>query len=464
VDQLLEQVLDAAGRVIGRYPEGELATGLYTVVNANTIESRIYLVPASERPESTTEVTQRWRQETGVLTGVQSSTFVSNRGGPGSGAALTVQLSHRDIAVLEQAARSLAKELEAFPNTSDIDDGSARGKRQMDFELKEIAQRIGLTAREIVSQVRAAVYGIEAFRQQRQKNEITLRVRLPEAQRRSLHDLDYLLIRSPGGVEAYLSDLVEFKEGRAYTSINRSNGRRILSVMADVEPQSDTNKVINVLKQTTLPELQQTYPGLSYSFEGRQADMRDSIKTLRSGLIVVLIVIYALLALMFRSYVQPLLVMFAIPFSIIGAVFGHFLMGYSMSIMSLFGLLALTGVVVNDSLVLIDFANHNRRRIDSVTDSLVEAAVRRFRPIMLTTLTTFVGLAPMIFETSRQARFLIPMALSLGFGIIFATMITLLFVPALYMIIEDIQAVLHRKPTVQNEAAEQPKMDFRTHC
>jgi multidrug efflux pump subunit AcrB len=234
--------------------------------------------------------------------------------------------------------------------------------------------------------------------------------------------------------------------------------------MADVEPQSDTNKVINVLKQTTLPELQQTYPGLSYSFEGRQADMRDSIKTLRSGLIVVLIVIYALLALMFRSYVQPLLVMFAIPFSIIGAVFGHFLMGYSMSIMSLFGLLALTGVVVNDSLVLIDFANHNRRRIDSVTDSLVEAAVRRFRPIMLTTLTTFVGLAPMIFETSRQARFLIPMALSLGFGIIFATMITLLFVPALYMIIEDIQAVLHRKPTVQNEAAEQPKMDFRTHC
>ena len=211
---------------------------------------------------------------------------------------------------------------------------------------------------------------------------------------------------------------------------------------ANVRPPSQAENVLTELKSEILPNLVQRYPGLSFSFEGHQAEIRDSINALFVGLGFALIGIYALLAVPFKSYVQPLIIMFCIPFGIIGAVVGHILMGYSLSIMSLFGIVALSGVVVNDSLVLIDFTNRKRRSGSFARDALKAAGIQRFRPILLTTLTTFGGLSPMILETSRQARFLIPMAISLGFGIVFATLITLVLVPAMYLVLEDVLGVM----------------------
>ncbi|NQT53893.1 efflux RND transporter permease subunit, partial [bacterium] len=202
----------------------------------------------------------------------------------------------------------------------------------------------------------------------------------------------------------------------------------------------ETSKVTATLRADVLPQLARAHPGLHYGFEGRQADMRESMASLIASFVLALLAIYVLLAIPFGSYVQPLIVMMAIPFGLVGAVFGHILMGYNLSIMSMMGVVALAGVVVNDSLVLIHYANGLRTERVGAFEAIHQAGVRRFRPIILTTLTTFGGLAPMIFETSRQARFLIPMALSLGYGILFATAITLVLVPSLYLIIEDLRA------------------------
>jgi multidrug efflux pump subunit AcrB len=216
-------------------------------------------------------------------------------------------------------------------------------------------------------------------------------------------------------------------------------------VEADVRPRSKAGEISQSLKSETLPALQKKYPGLIYGFEGRQADRRESMQSLMQGLLVALVVIFALLAVPLNSYVQPVIIMVAIPFGIVGAVIGHLIMGYSLSVLSMFGVVALSGVVVNDSLVLIDFANRKERAGMNRRDAIHQAGIHRFRPIILTTLTTFGGLSPMIFETSRQARFLIPMAISLGYGILFATVITLVLVPSLYLIIEDIRQFIRMR-------------------
>jgi multidrug efflux pump subunit AcrB len=288
--------------------------------------------------------------------------------------------------------------------------------------------------------VRSAFYGAEALRQQRGRNEIKVKVMLPAAQRVSEYDIEQLLIHTPGGGDVPLRQVAEVTRSRAYTSIERSDGRRTVEVTADVEPRRATSQVLATLKADTLPQLARDYPGLTYDFEGQQADMRESMASLMGGFVIAMIVIYALLAIPFRSYIQPVIVMAAIPFGLVGAVIGHIIMGYSLSIISMMGLVALAGVVVNDSLVMIVYANDLRRQGTRAINAIQQAGIRRFRPILLTTITTFGGLAPMIFETSRQARFMIPMAISLGYGILFATLITLLLVPSLYLIIEDLRS------------------------
>jgi len=251
-----------------------------------------------------------------------------------------------------------------------------------------------------------------------------------------------MILWTPAGKEVPLRDAVTLKRGRAYTTIDRRNGRRVVTVSADVKPRSKTDQVMQPLTADTLPALQQKYPGLTYSFEGRQANRRESMRGLLIGLLMALVVIYGLLAIPFNSFVQPMIIMMSIPFGIVGAVVGHLIMGYSLSVLSTFGIVALSGVVINGALVLIDFANRRREEGKNSQEAIYEAGMQRFRPIVLTTLTTFGGLAPMIFETSRQARFLIPMAISLGFGILFAAFITLLLVPALYLINEDLHQLI----------------------
>jgi multidrug efflux pump subunit AcrB len=408
-------------------------------VGGHTANIEYELLDPDSRPVSTQEFVDRWRKATGQLTGLKTLRFRDDAGGPGSrGDALTVDLSHRSMEVLETASKEVAERLSEYPMVRDIDDGFTPGKPQIDFSITPNGRSLGLTSRAIAQQVRNSYYGAEAIRQQRGRNEIRVRVRLPEAERDTEFSLEEMIIRTPAGGEVPLREVVEVKRGRAYTTITRRDGRRVVTVTGDVKPRDQVPLMLEVLKTEILPDVMRKYPGLSYSFEGRQAERRESVGGLISGLYAALILIYVLLAVPFKSYWQPMIIMVSIPFGIVGAVIGHLILGYSLSLMSLFGVVALSGVVVNDSLVFIDFANQRRRGGADMHDAVLAAGIQRFRPIILTTLTTFFGLMPMILETSRQARFLVPMAISLGFGILFATGITLLLIPSLVMILEDI--------------------------
>ncbi|MEN8148378.1 MAG: efflux RND transporter permease subunit [Planctomycetota bacterium] len=439
-----DRLVAAAGRVGGENGGDALVEGVFAVITENRVEVSTYLTDAKVRPITTGVFTDLWRETAGEIPGLESILYEADRGGPGRGRSVSVELSHRDIAVLDAASSELAAALEGFGNVKDIDDGYSPGKPQLDLRLKAEGRALGLTSSEVARQVRNAFYGAEVLRQQRGRNEMKVIARLPEAERSSEHAVETLMIRTPSGTFVPLREIAEVERGRSYTSIGRRDARRTVTVTANVTPDRETNLVIATLKADVLPRLARDHRGLSFSFEGRQADMRESMQGLITGLLGALIAIYALLAVPFRSYVQPLIVMAAIPFGIVGAVFGHLLMGFSMSILSLMGIVALSGVVVNDALVMIDYGN--RRRIDGLPafDAIFAAGIRRFRPILLTTLTTFGGLAPMVFETSRQARFLIPMALSLAYGLVFATVITLILVPCLYMVLEDALGLFRR--------------------
>ena len=432
-----DELEDAARAVARRNGGDQLFEGVFTVIRENTIEISAYLTDADVRPITTSTFADLWRQEVGPVAGLESIRFEADAVGPSRGKALTVELAHRDIGTLDRASEELAAILKTFPNCKDVDDGYTPGKEQLNFTLKPEGHSLGLTVREVARQVRDAFYGAEALRQQRGRSEIKVKVRLPEDERIREADIETLLIRTPARRDVPLRQVANVERGRAYTTITRREGRRTVQVTADVVPIGETNQVMATLSDEVLPKLAETYNGLAYGYEGKQADLRESTSSLIITFTVAMLAIYALLAIPFRSYTQPLIVMVAIPFGGIGAVFGHLLMGYDLSLMSLMGLVALSGVVVNDSLVLIDYANGLRKKGTGAFEAIHQAGVRRFRPIMLTTLTTFGGLAPMIFETSIQARFLIPMALSLGYGILFATAITLVLVPSLYLGIED---------------------------
>jgi len=433
-----DMLVKKAREVVDKHGGDDLCKGIFTSINEHKVEVSIYLTDPETRTLGTMKLIGFWRDHVGEIEGLESLRFEADRGGPGSGAGLTIELSHRDIEVLDKTSAILAAKLSDFPTVKDIDDGYTPGKQQLNFTVKPKGLSLGLTAWDVARQVRSSFYGAEALRQQRGRNEVRVFVKLPESQRDSEYNIEQLLIRTPAGRHVSLMEVASVERSRAYTTISRRKGQRTVTVTGNVEPASQTNRVLATLKKDILPELREAYPGLSYDWEGQQADMRESMGGLFAGFGMAMFAIYAMLAIPFKSYIQPVIVMLAIPFGIVGAVLGHVLMGYSLSLISMMGIVALSGVVVNDSLVLIDYANRLHRNEGlSAFDAIHQAGIRRFRPIILTTFTTFGGLAPMIFETSMQARFLIPMAISLGFGILFATSITLILVPCLYLMIDD---------------------------
>jgi len=431
-------VVYAAEKVISENGKEELSTGIFSYIRGSEISVRTYLTDAGIRPISTTQFSLKWRKYTGSITGLESLTFESDRGGPGAGKGVTIRLSHPDKTILENAGTLLAEKLSYYDGVTDIDDGSAKGKNQMDITILPAGERMGLTSREIGRQLRNAFYGKEALAFLRGPDEIEVMVKLPEWERDYEATLEDLVLKAPQG-EILLRDAAELSYSRAFTSISREDGMRVVSVTANIFPRSRADMLLKSLAKEVLPDLMEKTPSLSYSFEGRQADIRDSVSMLIQGLLLSLFVIYVILAIPFKSYFQPFIIMLCIPFGIVGAIAGHVIMGYSLSVMSLFGIVALSGVVVNDSLVLIDFTNREIRQGEKTMTALQHTAEQRFRPILLTTLTTFFGLMPMILETSRQARFLIPMAISLGFGVLFATFIVLVMVPCFYIMTEDIK-------------------------
>ena len=399
----------------------------------------LYLVPADQRPITAEDLAARWHREVGAIPGVESLAFRYTTG-PSSNIPISLRISHPDAATLERAAADLASALQGYAGVRDIDDGFSAGKVQLDFRIKDAARGLGLTAADLAGQVRGAFHGAEALRVQRGRDEVKVLVRLPAAERRSSFNVEQLMVRTPSGAEIPISEAADVIRGTSYTEIIRAGGRRALSVTADVEERvANASKVVASVRENEFPRLLEAYPGLRFELDGEQEDLRQAMDALSFGFVFALFAIYALLAIPFKSYSQPFIIMISIPFGMIGAVVGHILMGYELSVISMFGIIALAGVVVNDSLILVHTANQERWAGKPHFDSIFEAACRRFRPIVLTSLTTFLGLAPMIFETSIQARFLIPMAISLGFGILFATLIALILIPCLYLALVDVR-------------------------
>jgi multidrug efflux pump subunit AcrB len=391
----------------------------------------------------------------GEIPGIESLTFTSNL--MRLGANIDIQLAHEDFAVLDKATNRIRTVLEEYDGITDIKDTYARGKREIKLKLKPAARTLGITETDLGRQVRAAFYGAEALRLQRGRNEIKVMVRYPEADRRKLHSFETMRIHTPGGKEIPLLQAAEIIEGYGFSEINRTDRKRVINISASVNAEkANAQEIIVELKNGLLPQLTRDYPGLSWDMEGEEKERKDSLSSMFEGFQLALVAIFILLAIPFRSYSQPLLIMAAIPFGIVGAVIGHIIMGFNLSILSMFGLVALSGVVVNDSLLLIDKINDNRRKGMTLRDAITAAGTRRFRPIILTSLTTFFGLTPMILETSVQAQFLVPMAISLGFGILFATGITLLLIPTFYLILEDTRKLVGLK---EEHARQHPEQD-----
>ena len=359
--RVAEEITESTRRMFEEHNLYEVAEGVKTNVRGqNFIDVEIVMLPPDERDMSARELIALWRDNIGDIAGVDQITFEAERGPGGYQQDISVDLSHADINVLEKASKTFLEQMEAFENTRDLNDNYDKGKIQYDFKLLPEGRNLGLTSNEVGRQVRDAFFGALAMRQLRSTNEIEVRVKLPLEERRDIDNLESFLVRTPTGVEVPLLDVVEVEQREAFTSINRRDGRRVVNVGMDVEPANAVSQVLASVQNEVLPQLRADYPGLTWSFEGSQADMRESTNSLWSGFSMAMLIIYALLAIAFSSYSQPIIVLSAIPFGIVGAVIGHILLGYDLSVVSLMGVIALSGVVVNDSLIMIDYANKQR--------------------------------------------------------------------------------------------------------
>lgn len=407
---------------------------------AHLAEVNIELLSGEERSVTSATVANMWREEIGEIAGVSSLTFTSALFHMGD--AINVEMSHRDFDTLLVVVEKLKATLTEYDGVTDIDDSFEAGKVELKLALTNQGRVLGLTLADLARQVRQGFYGDEVQRIQRGRDDVRVMVRYPLAERKSLADIENMRLRLPDGTEVPFSNAASIELGRGYSTINRADRRRVVNVTADVDMEvANANEINENLFATVLPKLREDHPGLVYKKEGEQKEQAETKASLLSSVFIALLAIFALLAVQFKSYFQPVIVMSAIPFGLVGAIIGHIIMGFDLSMLSLFGIVALAGVVVNDSLIMIDLINRERAENIALHQVIRDSATRRFRPIMLTTLTTFFGLAPMLMEKSLQARFLIPMAVSLAFGIVFATMITLLLVPSLYMILEDIKGL-----------------------
>ena len=401
----------------------------------------IHLLDSEKRDISTAELTRLWRQRIGSIPDAESISYRSEIHSAGN--PIEVHLSMEDTEALLAAADDLKTTLEGFPGVFDIDDSFLPGKKELQLKLKPAARSLGLTLNDLARQVRHAFYGAEALRLQRGKDEVKVMVRYPEAERKSIGYLEEMRIRTPNGDEVPFNQVAEVNRQQGYTSIERAQRLRVIKVTADVdESKINADEVRQTLTEDILPRLQSSHYGLRYTIEGEGKEKKESFSDVNRGFLISLFCIYALLAIPFKSFSQPFIVMAAIPFGFVGALVGHLIMGFNLSILSMFGMVGLAGVVVNDSLVLVYAANRIRNQGVDPQTAVIQAGGLRFRAIILTSLTTFAGLSPMLAERSVQAQFLIPMAVSLGFGVLFSTVITLLLIPSGYMIREDIQQMI----------------------
>jgi len=406
-------------------------------------EVEVEVVPSEERAISVEEITRRWRERTGMIPGAVELSFVSTM--ITAGAPIHLELAGQDLDELVSVAERVKRALAVYPGVMDISDSFRGGKQEIELEILPEAEALGLTLSDLAGQVRQAFYGHEVQRIQRGRDDVKVVVRYPAEDRRSLGDLERMRIRAADGSAVPFSSVARATLGRGFSSIQREDRRRVVSVTAGVDTQmANANQIVADLKREVLPEIQVIHPRVQISFGGEQREQAEVLGSLIRGWILALIAIYALLAVPLRSYAQPFIIMAAIPFGLVGAVGGHLIMQYKFSMMSVVGMVAVSGVVVNDSLVLVDYVNKCRAKGAALQDAIRAAGTARFRAVLLTSLTTFAGLTPLLMEPSVQAKFLIPMAISLAFGVIFATLITLVIVPVSYLILEDLLHVAGR--------------------
>jgi multidrug efflux pump subunit AcrB len=411
-------------------------------------EITIELLPSEERDIASSTLETRLRQMVGDIPGPESLVFTSSLFSAGN--PIEVELASDDFDQLLQAVERLKNEIARYPGSGNIQDSFQEGKLEMKLGLEPQARTLGITLADLARQVRQGFYGDQALRFQRGSDDVRVMIRYPEGERRTLADVENMRIRTPQGAEVPFSEAARVEISHGYAAIQRTDGQRVVTVSASVDEKMANADEINAeLAQRFLPALIQDYPGLRYRYEGEQRERADSMQSLFLNFIIALAAIYVLLAIPFRSYTQPFVIMAAIPFGIIGAVWGHAIMGIDLALLSMFGIVALSGVVVNDSLVLLSFYNQLRQQGMERDNALVEAGRQRFRPILLTSLTTFLGLLPMILEESVQAQFLIPMAVSLGFGVLFATVIILIGVPVGTKMLEVTLGFLGTRPAIE---------------
>ena len=404
-------------------------------VGPNMAEVALELAPSEDRTISTEEVVRKWRNIMPNLPGVKEISFKSDLFSAGD--PINIQLSSKYMDDLISAKDELKTQLVRFPGVFDVSDTYNVGKEEISINLLPAAKSYGVSMLMVASQVRQAFYGLEVQTVQRGRNELKVMLQYPKNDRSSISDLENMMILTPTGSTIPVRQIARLEIGEGLASIERKNRKRSINVTADVDLSiTNGNEVIATVMSSIMPKIVQKYNSVAYSLEGEQQEQGDNLRSLGKNFLLAMIVVYMLLAIPFKSYFQPLVVMSSIPFGITGAVLGHIFLGLNLSVLSMMGIVALTGVVVNDSLVMVDFINRYRSEGNSIKNAVLEAGPRRFRPIFLTSLTTFVGLIPLILEKSTQAKFMIPMAVSLSFGVLFATAITLLLVPVSYLTLE----------------------------
>lgn len=403
---------------------------------------RFELVSPQERVIDITSqaLVREWRKSIGQVPGAENVSFRAEIGRVRD--PIDIRLQAKNYEQLARLVDPIKERLATYPTVFDITDSLANGKQELNIDLKAEASILGLTRSDVLRQVRNAFFGFEAQRVQRGRDDVRVMVRYPLSERQSLVNLYDLEIRTPLGQSVPLKQIADFSPSVGPSQIIRIDGNRSINIRADLDKKTANMTVLREDLTQFLEGLIAQNPGVTYVFSGEGREQSETLGNIKIGTLAAMFMIYCLLAIPFKSYVQPILVMFVIPFAMIGAVSGHWVLGMNLTLMSLLGLVALIGVVVNDSLVLVDFINKRKQSTGDLRASILEAGAARFRPVLLTSLTTFFGLIPLLFETATQAQFLKPMAVSLGFGILFATAITLVLVPINYLLLEDIKYFL----------------------
>jgi multidrug efflux pump subunit AcrB len=407
----------------------------FFVRNDVTVSFRLVLTKAEYRSVSAVEIARLWREDVGLLPNVREQRYSASEGP--SGAKISLSLSGSNPDELTKASIELQQYLTQFPGVYDIYNSQGSGSKEVLIKLKPYASQVGVQLRDVAVQVRQAFYGEEVQRIQRESDTIKVMVRYPIEDRRSIATLENMLIRTATGQAIEIGQVADIRLGLGLTSIDRLDRKRTVTITADVEEgKVQSGDVVRDARSKFVPQLLEKYPSVGFRLSGGTQEQNEYFVKMGIGFLAALFLIYGLLAVPLRSYLQPIVIMSVIPFGFIGAVLGHILFDMSVNILSIFGIIALAGVVVNDSLILVEFANRGKAEGLTTQQAITEAGTKRFRAILLTTLTTFVGLLPLLFETSVQAQFVIPMALSLSFGILFASTITLLLIPCLYLVVE----------------------------